>query len=303
VDFSGVEAAESWKAAGKVEDSKGKSEAAEEYYRKAIEVKPNYVPAIGNLATMQAGKGNLSRAISLVKQTIKLNPLDWFSYRVLGAFYSRLNLHNRAEQALKRAREIKSDDWQSLYWFSIHHLLVGEKEKSRQYLEDLIAQSKDDKTANMASAEMALYLNDTTLARQYISRAIDKSDIQADNFYGPAVLGYLLWQEGKIDSAKARLDPQLKTLEQKLAEDEDSQQHLYSIFMNHAIRGNRQEAISYLERLLDAGDRRPIDEYLRDPRLSELLEEPRFQQLMQRIQQRMDRQRMQVLAREEELDL
>lgn len=297
------EAAESWNTAGLVEQYKGNSDAAEEYWRKALEVNPNHATAVNNLASTKSLKGELDQAIGLYKKCIALNPLNFFYYTNLGYHYSQLGLYERASKTLKRASGINGEHIKVIFESLAHYTLANEKEEALTWLDRYLALGKENPRVYPFASEAALYLGEDSLARECLSKAMVNEAFEPYEYYGPAVLGYLLWQEGKVDSAKAWLDPQLETLEQKLAKGKENQEYLYQIFINQAIRGNKQEALDYLERLLDAGDGRSVNEYIMDPRLSYLLKEPRFQQLMDRIQRRMDRQRMEVLAREEDLNL
>lgn len=294
------EAGESWKAMGLFQLRKGNMGAAVGKYRKALELNPNDFVAIANLAVIQTEKGHRDEAVILMEKAVSLNPLSFAAYGNLISYYYWLGMYGHAEEALQKALAI-NDNYFSVLLQAINlYLATDETEKARHYLDRLLALGKNEKRVYSYAIRVALQLSDTALAKQCIAQTLEQEGFEPNGSPVPGMLGYLLWQEGKVDSAKTWLDAELAYLQQALQEDQKNQNYLYLTFVNHAIRGNKEEAIRYLERLFGTGYGfgYAIDHFTEDPRLSGLSNEPPFQTLMQRFEKKVEAQRLNVLAHE-----
>ena len=77
-------------------------------YQAILDVDPNYVEAVHDLAHAYADAGNLENAIVMANRLTELTPEDPMSFTVLSRFYQQNNLVPEAEAAAAKARML---DW------------------------------------------------------------------------------------------------------------------------------------------------------------------------------------------------
>ena len=89
---------------GMLEDGRGNTTQAENYYRKALEITPNTPIASNNLAWLTAsGNGNLDEALKLAQTAVNRSPKTAGFYDTLGWIYYKKGLYSPAVEQLKRA--------------------------------------------------------------------------------------------------------------------------------------------------------------------------------------------------------
>lgn len=62
---------------------------AEKYYRKSMEIKPNWEHASYNLAIMLSDQGKRDQAIEAYRKAIEANPRFSYTYNNLGTIYKK----------------------------------------------------------------------------------------------------------------------------------------------------------------------------------------------------------------------
>lgn len=293
------EAPEPWKAWGLAFQCAGNHDAASTKYRTALEKDPNHLPAIGNLASIAGSRGRIDEAIALFKKSIQLNPLSFKSYSELGNLYRCVDLPEKAAAALQKAEVLKADDLFTLYYTVALYATYNDTALARTYNEKLIALGPEDAYVNELAGDMALWY-DTAFAKACMQRALNAEGFDpASNYTVLTTLGYLLWEEGKQDSARSWLEPQRIAIEKVLEERSDDIFISWTLLVNYAIQGEREKALALLEKRQGKGDSSPPLEYTSYPPLRSLLKEPRFQAVMKKKQKGINEMQLRVLADEE----
>jgi tetratricopeptide (TPR) repeat protein len=81
----------------------GNASAAEEAYRKAISLRPNYWGVYNAFGTFYYNQARYADAVAMFKKAIQLAPLSYNGYSNLGAMYLLLGLYGEAVEALKQS--------------------------------------------------------------------------------------------------------------------------------------------------------------------------------------------------------
>lgn len=294
-------APEPWKAWGLVLYLKGDFTGAKGNFLKALEQDPNHFSAIGNLGTIAGNEGRLDEAIEWYKRTTELNPLSFLAHLNIAQCYYSLDMPERALGALQKSLSVKPDLWYSFYIGSSLYASYGDTTKAKYYTEKLISSGEQDPWMNMW-AGMSSLTYDTSQAKACVRRAVLAEGFDPVTHYMiPVALGYLLWDEGKQDSARKWLEPQRLAYENLMKnKDIDVDPDTYFLLIaNLSIQGEKKQALDLLEKFQEQGDFRAPLEYSTYPMFKNLWEEPRFQAVMEEKQLNMNTMRMEVLAQEE----
>ena len=91
-----------------------KFEEAENYYRRAIELNPNYLIAHYRYLNLLTNMGKHSAALEVIKKIIAIDPLSTNSYRQFGRIFFKMGQHKNALNYLYEALELEPDDYVSL---------------------------------------------------------------------------------------------------------------------------------------------------------------------------------------------
>jgi TolB-like protein/lipoprotein NlpI len=290
-------AAETWKALGLAQTKKGLYDEAIEKFEKAIELNPSYESALGNLGILLAlREGNSEEWIRLNEQIIRINPLKANSYLTLGAIYMSLEMSAEAEPYFEKGLALNPRNILGQYNAAFHYATVNKPEKARQHIKALAAIDPEDAYTNEMAADIALNI-EPALAREYLLKAVQAKGFDPErNNSVPLGIGYFLWQEGKIDSAKMWLDPILEYHVRQVEENNSERMHMIMIASNYAVRGKKKEALKWIRKAVDKGylDRANL---LTDFRLASIRKEPELIKMTEEIEKKLADQRLKLSAR------
>jgi tetratricopeptide (TPR) repeat protein len=79
-----------------------------EFYKRALEIDPNFTDAVHGLAMCHQAKGDLAAAIELTKRYLEQEPEDILAFTNLSMFYQKKGMIKEAEAAGAEARRL---DW------------------------------------------------------------------------------------------------------------------------------------------------------------------------------------------------
>lgn len=91
-----------------------KFEEAENHYRRAIELNPNYLIAHYRYLNLLTDMGKHSAALEEIQKIIAIDPLSTNSYRQFGRIFFKMGQHKNALNYLYEALELEPDDYISL---------------------------------------------------------------------------------------------------------------------------------------------------------------------------------------------
>ena len=98
------------------------------FYKKAIELKPDFTQAFVNLGVTYYKLGKYSNAIEIYKKAVRLNPQSTSIYNKLGSTYIIHGSYSKALDSFKKAIEIDPKNPTSHYNLGIAYYLSGERD-------------------------------------------------------------------------------------------------------------------------------------------------------------------------------
>ena len=113
-------------------------EQAEYYYKKSIEINPNYDGAYSNLATCYRGKGNFELAIEFFNKALKINPNNSEAYNNLGLVYKDLGNSDKAIEHYLKSLELNSNNIQAINNLGLEYKKQKDLDKSIEYFDKCI---------------------------------------------------------------------------------------------------------------------------------------------------------------------
>jgi protein kinase/serine/threonine-protein kinase len=106
-------------------------------------------------------------------------------------------------------------------------------------------------------------------------------------------LGYALWKTDQQDEALKLFSQSLEIAREDLDEGNELFWIPYYIAAIHAIQGNKEEALKWMEKAVRAGFRK-VRISLRDPILENLHQDEQFKQMMAQLKEMLDEMRNQI---------
>jgi len=91
-------------------EASGKTGEAIEYYRKTIELKPDYLAALNNLANLYKATGNISKALEAVSNGIKINPSSYELHNSMGNILISMGKIQESLVHYRKAAELKPEE-------------------------------------------------------------------------------------------------------------------------------------------------------------------------------------------------
>ena len=129
------QSAEAWFQRGNEQFASGDLDGAEQAYKQALELNPDYVDAMTNLGVVYYQKGRLDEAVAWYEKALKVNPDDPVAHYLLGAAYLQEGALDQAEQHFVRANELDPEMPEPYFGLGMVHKLRGEKEEAIQAFE------------------------------------------------------------------------------------------------------------------------------------------------------------------------
>jgi len=94
---------------------RGMSKEAEELFKRAIKIEPDYSETYNNYGLLKAGMGKNDEAVALYKKSVELNPNFSEAYNNLGLLYSTRGLYKEAIEVYTKAIDINSHGARAYY--------------------------------------------------------------------------------------------------------------------------------------------------------------------------------------------
>jgi TolB-like protein/Flp pilus assembly protein TadD len=262
--------AEGYKALGTLYGFvKGWWRKAVEAGQKAVEANPNSALVYSFLGECYLNIGELDKALPFAKKAIALGPAWAFPCADLGYIYYGLDDPVRAEEWLKKALELQPDlDWANIAQIYFY-LRFGEYNKAIEQSQTLLSKLPDHPWAIECAALAELFSGRYEKAQEYYQKMED----------APIELGYLYWKAGRKDEARKLFQKNLGRLQKRLEQGDESNDIGVSMAAISAVQGNKEEALRWLEKAVDAGwrDYRYIS---RNPLLENIRDDERFKRII-----------------------
>ncbi len=185
----------------------GQMAEAEALYRAALELQPDHVEALGNLAAICAQTGRFDEAETLCRRALALRPDFAPALNTLGIVLRRLNRFEEAVVCYRQALEIAPDDVATWGNLGLALRALGRHEDSVFPFERAVA-LQPTRASNHLSLGNAL----SDLGRLAEAEAVYRQAIALDANYAEAHgnLGSVLRKLGRLDEAETELSTALR---------------------------------------------------------------------------------------------
>jgi tetratricopeptide (TPR) repeat protein len=135
---------QAWMMKGALLDQGGQFEEANKAYRKALEIKPDLVPALNNLAwNLAEHGGNIDEALKFAQRAVELAPKVAVVNDTLGWIYVKKGVYLNALAQLEPAAESLPKNSAVLYHLGAAYAGKGDSKKAVAALEQAFAASKE----------------------------------------------------------------------------------------------------------------------------------------------------------------
>lgn len=296
---------------------------------RAIELAPGLIDAYATLADVYRPPGRYAETVMLLERGLAENPDDVTLLTLLGRALFDLGRPGEAQQPLRRAHAVGAIPltyrylgWtdfhlgrfdKQLAWFKeyvstdprndqgqggVVLAYVGQRdfEKATSYAERLVLQNPEHTLFHRflsKAGEAHLFAGNEQQAIAFYERAL-AIDPLSDNQYSvrlaTTTLGYLYAQAGRTEEASALLNRTIEDTGRKIASGDERWERRYDMASAYASLGQRDAAIEWLRRAVDAG--LPAPAFLKmDPLWTGLRNDPEFLVLVGRVEARIAEQR------------
>ncbi|MBA2243879.1 MAG: protein kinase, partial [Gemmatimonadetes bacterium] len=270
-------------------------------YERSLALNPSYLPAITNLGLHKSMMGELDEGLRLFKRSAALGPEGVTAWANVAYTYAILGLHTQAREAINTALALQPDSYHAQQTAVGLSVFAGRWAEAQEQVERLLARDGDNARNRATAGDVYLFNGDLVRAREHLERAYD---LAPDGRPATTVrrtrvlLGATLWRMGERQGAEQLFAEYEELAREAIAHGDPFPFHPYGLAAMHAIRGQRSEAMRWLETAFSAGF---VDHWLllHDPLLAELRGTPEFQQYAARVKARVDQLRARVLQMEQ----
>ncbi len=294
------ELAEGHKALGLVYQLEGRNSSARDAYKKALEYNPNLVVAVGNLGWNAMLSGRADEAIRWFNKSIRLGRGEESQAESLGGLgiaYLLLDDPETARHYFEKALEIRRYELFSnagLMWLEMAEQRYDEV---RDRILRLMMLTPDHPSLIQWLGMVDYVEGNLSEARQHLAKAVELYEGRWSIFGGPhdcqVQLAYVLWQLGEIEAAKVLLDEASNAIKRRIKDGDERGEQFYWLAQAECIRGNRSEALRWLQKAFDSGFViiRVVEG---DPLLADLRDDPQFKEMTADLKTRIANMRERV---------
>ena len=276
--------AEAYKALAMGYFAKGWIRKSIEMSQKAVEFNPNSDLSLYFLGVSYDAVGKFDKALPLLKKAMAVNPAMGSPYSAIGHCYYGLDDYQQGEEWLKKSLEIQPDyDNPHDYLFHLY-LAAGRLEEAIIEGQKILSLYPDRQSALLYLGRAECVAGHLDKAQSYLEKAGSRAAVD---------LGYVYWKTGKKDQAQKLLQSVLVTLKNEADSGDESWEVRRDIAGIYAILGNKEEALQWLQKAIDAGFL--FFRYIaRDPAFENLRDDERFKQIMDKTKARVDEMRKRI---------
>jgi protein kinase/serine/threonine-protein kinase len=275
----------------------GLQELAIEHYQRALEVDPNFALAAASLGVVYSDLGQEDEAVRWYRMALRLDPETAFATTNLALTYATLSLFDRALQLVDDDRRRRGETPENLFARGAVHYALGETDSVMAQSARRVAMEPSDVPYLVWSAAEAVWAGDLDRAESLARDAMRLRPAFGLTYKSPElVLGEVAMARGDTTAARAHLEENLQRL-MDLADSSPVPVSGFQIGMTHALLGNRDEALEWL----DLAQRRRINAewiWAQEHALDALRGDPRFEEIVDRARAEIARMRQIVLEDE-----
>lgn len=256
----------------------GALDKAEENYKIAIQLKPDYWKGYNDLGRFYLRyRGEIDKALKQYEKLLQVAPDNYIGFSHLGAIYLYKGKFERATELLKKSLEIKETYFGASNLGVVYHNQQNFPEAIRLYsLAHKLNPNSYVVIGNLASAHEQVGNDD--LAKDYYRKAIDIAENQLDvNPNNVQIINDLGTYYADIEENTLAL----KYLNRSIELDSNNTDMLYRVATAYERMGDRENALKWMEMAIEKGY--PIMDIFNQPELQELIEDERFKKFKNKI--------------------
>lgn len=167
---------EAYASLGLVRQLQNNIRAAEEAYRTAMRLRPNYSRVFRLLGRLKLGQGNQQEGYELLKKALAIDPYSVPVNFDIARYHDSIGDFDRALDRYLRIVEVEPDyAFAYVYIAAIHYLVEGQVDESLVWYQRAV--EHDALSPSLASAQAIAYLElgDADAARVFVERALQMS--------------------------------------------------------------------------------------------------------------------------------
>ncbi len=257
-------------------------------YERALELNPNYTTVMINLSGRHWNRGRCAEGIRLALQAHLLSPLNPWPAGHLGDHNACLGRIDETRHWLESARSIEPDWIWSDYFEATYLLGLGSIAEADSIAARFVASRPDERVALLVEAETAVFAGDHDGARSASGRLLE---LAPDWYFmagsARAHANLVFTASGADGSEMAGLLSAIAREEERLRATPDSPYRIKALPILHAVAGNREDAILWLERAAELSGAAEIGSYARDPRLASIRDDARLSAAIEKARSRL----------------
>ena len=291
--------ADGYKALGLVHMSRGWYRPALDAFLQALEIEPNHPTAAANVSVVLMRFGSLDESLLWNRRALSVGPNHMLIRANMAWSYLALGELDIAQQWARQTIALEQGMVHAHWALSAVAAARGDHARALEIAERVIEIDPDSPARRQFAAEIALFGRDLASAARHSTDALGMSlggSIPPWHFPG-ATLGYVLRQRGEIERAREHLQGTRAAVEQLIASGADDPRLPWEIGCIHAIQGELDEALVWLERGFREGWRWTV-EIQSDPLLDAVRGSPRFVRLVAEMIADVETMRRQALQME-----
>jgi adenylate cyclase len=264
---------------------------------RAVELSPSLADPADQLGWLERELGRFDVSARWSRRAIAVDPSSADPLQQLGATLRAAREFDAAEQWIQRSLDIEPDhQWAflQLVWVDLDRQRF---DPARERVRALLRTQPDHITGLFVAGDVALFAGDWTEARDHYERIfalMPDARLAGVWFSVRTGLATALFRLGDRTRAALLFEQALADAHARLDRGEEIPAIFAEVAAIHAVRGETQLALDWIERACDAGWRFQFLETMEYYR--ELLDEPRFRRVMERL-------RGEVAATRQRMDL
>jgi protein kinase/serine/threonine-protein kinase len=262
------ELAEPYKGRGVVYFVRGQLRQAMAEYRSAVEINPNYAPAVANLGSIYWWTGQYDKALPWLLKNVQLSPRA-SAYQALALLYHGLEEDSLAEIWFRSALQLQPNFTRAGASLIRTFLTLQQPDRAEVLANQLLQQYPSDRFVLAARGDVALYEDSLEAAYDYYERA-DGTDMEQ---------AFVLRKTGKTEKADSILLGIMETDLSQIKGGSEEFTPFHELARIEALRGNKGEALVWMEKAVAAGWLY-YRHSLADPFLENIRDDPAFILLM-----------------------
>lgn len=223
-----------------------------ELVQKAVEINPNYPPAVGNLGSMYFSRGDLFQALKWQVKGAQLNPRSFIPPLMNGWTFRLLGDMENARLWLEKSLALKpyADTYRELGYTLV---LQGKKPEAIALVPKILSLGQGNARLFREAGLITLFANQQDSAKRYFQRALELEPQLANdpNSIVPLANAYFEITSGNEQEGKEHiqgLNEQYLDLINSGSEDDDQRIYMASVMI---MQGDQQSAIKWIKRAID----------------------------------------------------